>query len=168
MIRKILAASAATLFLLITSLTMGAGRSDVADAAMKGDKAAIRSLILQKSDVNAPQVDGATALHWAVYKDDLEMLDLLIKAGARVNAANREGDLESAKLLLDKGAKVDQATEYGWTPLLRTTNNRHYTVAEYLVERGANPNIADKGNWTPLYLATDNCNIEGGDFPVPK
>src|SRR5438046_2803916 len=91
MIRKILAASAATLFLLITSLTMGAGRSDVADAAMKGDKAAIRTLIQQKADVNAPQVDGATALHWAVYKDDLEMMDMLIGAGARVNVANREG-----------------------------------------------------------------------------
>ena len=45
----------------------------------------------QKADVNAPQVDGATALHWAVYRDDLELADLLIRAGANVNAANREG-----------------------------------------------------------------------------
>src|SRR6266481_165447 len=91
MIRKLLAGSAATLFLLITSFTIGAGRSDVADAAMKGDKAAVRTLIQQKADVNAPQIDGATALHWAVYKDDLEMMDLLIRAGANVKAANREG-----------------------------------------------------------------------------
>src|ERR1700681_4644756 len=91
MIRKILAGSAATLFLLITSFTLGAGRSEVADAAMKGDKAAVRALIQQKADVNATQVDGATALHWAVYKDDLEAVDLLIKAGAKVDTANREG-----------------------------------------------------------------------------
>src|SRR3954447_22008322 len=69
----------------------GAGRSDVADAAMNGDNAALRTLLQQKSDVNAPQVDGATALHWAVYRDDLDALDLLVRAGAKVDAANREG-----------------------------------------------------------------------------
>ncbi len=47
-----------------------AGKSDVADAAMRGDKAAVRALIAQKADVNAPQDDGATALHWAVYRGD--------------------------------------------------------------------------------------------------
>ena len=82
--------------------------------------------------------------------------------------AAREGDLESAKLLLDAGADVNQTTEYGWTPLLTATNNRHYKLAEYLIERSADVNKANKGNWTPLYLATDNRNIEGGDFPVPK
>jgi len=377
------------ILLLITSFTLGAGHTDVADAAMKGDKAALRYLIQQKADVNAPQVDGATAVHWAVYRDDAEALDMLIAAGARVDVANREGvtplhmaslyghaaviemllkaranvkqkgpagetmlmlaarngnpdtiklllsagadvnarepvrgttalmwaveqrhpaavkalldggadfamksggaglprnymsgkvntaaveaaalrhmraaaagrtyeeqlkiegvggrfggtdrsqlqvgqqgqgqrggqrggqqgqrptnanappaaaaagaeddndqdviiaglvgtggggltaltlagregDIESARLLLDKGANVNQVTEYGWSPLLTATNNRHYKLAEYLVERGADVNLANKGNWTPLYLATDNRNIEGGDFPVPK
>ena len=42
--------------------------------------------------MNAPQVDGATALHWAVYRDDLEAADLLLHAGAKSKAANREGD----------------------------------------------------------------------------
>ena len=70
--------------------------------------------------------------------------------------------------LLDAGADVNQTTEYGWTPLLTATNNRHYELAPYLIERGANPNLANKGGWTPLYLATDNRNIEGGDYPVPK
>jgi len=82
--------------------------------------------------------------------------------------ASREGDLESSKLLIDKGADVNQVTEYGWSPLLTATNNRHYKLGKYLVERGANVNLANKGNWTSLYLATDNRNIEGGDFPVPK
>ena len=384
----------------------GAGKSDIADAAMRGDKTAVRSLIQQKADVNAPQVDGATALHWAIYRDDDELVDMLIRAGANVKAANRdgatplamaslygkpsmiskllkagadakevgsngqtplmlaarngspdaikvliegganvnaretirgttalmwaaeqkhpaavkallaggadfkmrsagaglprnylaprvntqvvkeaaerykraaaagrtyeeqlkwerengqyngpptigeqlarlqqqeaaaqqpqqqqaqagagrgrgrgargggaaagqgtragatagagedeqddnevvvaglvgsgggglaaltfaarEGDLESAKLLLDAGADINQTTEYGWTPLLTATNNRHYVLGKYLIERGADVNKANKGNWTPLYLATDNRNIEGGDYPVPK
>src|SRR5262245_14282946 len=82
--------------------------------------------------------------------------------------AAREGDLESTKLLLAAGADINQTTEYGWTPLLTATNNRHYGLAEYLIEQGADVNKVNKGNWTPLYLATDNRNIEGGDFPVPK
>jgi ankyrin repeat protein len=82
--------------------------------------------------------------------------------------ASREGDLESTKLLLDAGAAINQTTEYGWTPLLTATNNRHYVLGKYLMERGADVNKANKGMWTPLYLATDNRNIEGGDYPVPK
>ncbi len=82
--------------------------------------------------------------------------------------AAREGDAESVRHLLDGGAIVNQTSEYGWTPLLTATNNRHYKLATMLLEHGADPNIANKGGWTPLYLATDNANIEGGDYPVPK
>jgi uncharacterized protein len=357
----------AVLLLSGAGVTIGAGSSDVADAVMKGDRAALRLLLQQKADVNAPQVDGATALHWAVYRDNLETANLLIRAGANARAANREGvtplamaslygnaamigallkagadpkergpsgetmlmyaarngnpdaikmlleagadvnatenlrgttalmwaaeqkhplavkalldggadfrarsgpaglprnymamrvlagnveaarkrrlaaaaagrtyqeqleferasgmntggrgvtpgpgqrgapaagvapppdadddvivaglvgsggggltalvfaaregDPESARLLLDAGADVNQTTEYGWTPLLTATNNRHYRLATNLIERGADVNLANKGGWTPLYLATDNRNIEGGDYPVPK
>jgi len=82
--------------------------------------------------------------------------------------AAREGDVESTKYLLDAGADIDQTSQYGWTPLLSATNNRHYQLATNLIERGADVNLANKGGWTPLYLATDNRNIEGGDYPVPK
>jgi uncharacterized protein len=56
--------------------------SPVADAAMNSDRAAVRLLIQKKADVNAPQADGATAIEWAAYRDDLELADLLIAAGA--------------------------------------------------------------------------------------
>jgi ankyrin repeat protein len=92
MIRKTLLAGFALLFISIASITFwAAGHSDVADAAMKGDKAALRTLIQQKADVNATQVDGATALHWAVYRLDVEAVDLLLKAGAKADVKNREG-----------------------------------------------------------------------------
>jgi ankyrin len=416
-----LVAIVAVLVLCLAAWTWAAGKSDVADAAMKGDRAAVRALITQKADVNAPQVDGATALHWAIYRDDAEMADVLIRAGANVKVASRdgvtplamaalygnpsmilkllkagadakevgtngqtalmlaarngnpeavkvliegganvnaretlrgttalmwaveqkhpaavkallaggadvrlksagaglprnylaprvntaavkqaaeryaraaangrtyeeqlkwerengqfsgpptigeqlarlqgqgaaapapagqpqaaaapapgapaagsaapagggrgrgrggaarggaaaaagagaalgagedeqddsdvvvaglvgsggggltalvfaarEGDLESAALIVAAGANVNQTTEYGWTPLLTATNNRHYQLGKYLLEHGADVNKANKGNWAPLYIATDNRNIEGGDYPVPK
>jgi len=386
---------AAAVIGLTGSSAVAAGQSDVADAAMKGDTAALRALVQRKADVNAPQVDGATALHWAVYRDDVESADLVITAGARVDAKNREGvtplamaslfgtakmverllaagadakqkgaagetmvmlaarngnpdvikrlvgagadvnaaeplrgttalmwaaeqrhaaavkmllelgadhhaksgpaglprnymaprvntaavkdaqrryaeavasgrsyeeqleyeasqgakislgfrgilnsrrpelnggapapgspasagsttpsatatraaaeppslpptadddadviiaglvgtggggltaltfaaregDLAAVKYLLDGGADINQTTEYGWSPLLTATNNRHYQLGALLMERGANVNITNKGGWTPIYLATDNRNIEGGDYPVPK
>jgi ankyrin repeat protein len=96
----------------------GAAASDVADAAMKGDKAAVRSLLQRKADVNAPQKDGTTALHWAVQSDDLETADLLIRAGAHVSAANRDGA----------------------TPLLLASVNGSAAMLEKLVQAGADPN----------------------------
>ena len=79
------AGCAALLWVLIVNIASGAG-SDVADAAQRGDRAAVQKLIQQKTDVNAPQVDGATAVHWAVYRADDQLLDLLIRAGADVKA----------------------------------------------------------------------------------
>src|ERR1700693_5650779 len=86
--RRIVACAAAVL--LCVAAPSGAGRSDVADAVMKGDKAGLRLLLQQRADANAAQVDGATALHWAVYRDDLDAADLLLRAGAKVDAANRD------------------------------------------------------------------------------
>ena len=45
----------------------------------------------QQADVNAAEADGTTALHWAVHRDDLATVDLLLSAGANVEAANRYG-----------------------------------------------------------------------------
>jgi ankyrin repeat protein len=76
--------------LLLAGAAFAAG-SDVADAAMNKDKAAVRALLEKKADVNAAQADGTTALHWAVRQDDMDTVDALIHAGASVNAANRDG-----------------------------------------------------------------------------
>ena len=97
---------------------VAAGKSPIADAAMQGDKTAVRTLIAQKADVNAPQVDGATALHWAVRANDLEMADLLLRAGARVAAANEEGA----------------------TPMFLAAQNGNAAMIERLLQAGADPN----------------------------
>jgi len=70
-----------------------ADRSPVADAAMKGDASAVRTLLREKADVNVPQADGATALQWAAYRNDLELADMLIPAGANVKARTAMGSL---------------------------------------------------------------------------
>ena len=61
---------------------LAAGDTRLPDAAMRSDRDTIRTLLQQKTDVNAMQPDGTTALHWAVRHDDLETAQLLLRAGA--------------------------------------------------------------------------------------
>jgi len=144
----------AAILILITSFTLGAGRTDVADAAMKGDKAVLRSLIQQKADVNAAQVDGATAVHWAVYKDDADMLDMLIAAGARIDVANRErvtplhmaslyGHAAIIERLLKAGANVKQKGPAGETMLMLAARNGNPDVIKLLLSAGADVNARE-------------------------
>src|ERR1051325_11145510 len=90
MFRRVLGGCCLSALLMFSQIAFSAG-SDIADAVMSKNKDAVRSLLQNKVDVNSPQVDGTTALHWAVRADDLETADLLIRAGANVAAANREG-----------------------------------------------------------------------------
>src|SRR5690348_15678213 len=81
---------ALSLSVTLTLSSFAAGRSPVADAVMSGNRALLQALVQQKADVNAAQADGATALHWAVYRDDLQSAQLLLKNGAKADAANRD------------------------------------------------------------------------------
>jgi ankyrin repeat protein len=90
------------------------------DAVKSRDVDAVQALLKQHADVNAPQGDGATALHWAVHFDDLRIADLLIRGGARVNAAN----------------------DTGVTPLFLACMNRNAAMVERLLAANANPNAA--------------------------
>ena len=105
----------------ISLSSAGAVNSAVADAAMKGDTAAVRLLVQKKADVNAAQADGATAIQWAAYRNDLDMADILIAAGAEVKLANRDGatplrlaaENGSARMigkLLEAGADANERT----------------------------------------------------------
>jgi uncharacterized protein len=109
-----------------------ASHAVLADAAERLDRARIRALLKQRVDVNTPQADGMTALHWAAYHDDLPMLELLVRAGADVKAINR----------------------YGITPLSLACTNGNATMVELLLETKADPNGSLPGGETPLMTAS--------------
>jgi uncharacterized protein len=151
-LRRILG-SGAVLMLLWTSVA-SAGRSDVADAAMRGDVAAVRTLVTQHADVNAPQGDGATALHWAVYRDNNELTTLLVRAGANVKAANRDGatplwlasvngNAAIVSTLLDAGADPNEHLPLGRTPLMVASRAGSVAVMQALLDRGADVNAKE-------------------------
>ena len=72
-------------------IAAAAEEAPVADAAESRDAAVIETLLKTGADVNAAQVDGMTALHWAVYHDEFKTAKLLVKAGADVRRENRYG-----------------------------------------------------------------------------
>ena len=137
-----------------SATSSAASRSDVADAVMKGDRAALRALIQQKADVSAPQIDGATALHWAVYRDDLESADLLLAAGATVDAANREaftplimaaiyGNAPMIEKLLKARADVKQHLPNGETTVMLAARNGNPQAIKLLAAAGADVNAKE-------------------------
>ena len=115
-----------------------AASASVADAVMRDDKSAVRSLIQHKADVNAPLVDGATALHWAVQNDDLETVELLLQAGADAKAKDR----------------------YGFTPLYFACSSGNAAIVRKLLDGGADANAADTGGETALMTATRSGNMD--------
>src|SRR5499425_2895620 len=125
--------SLALISCVLVSSWLFAGASDVADAAMNKNAAAVRTLIQQKADVNAPQPDGTTALHWAARWDDIEMAAALIRAGANANVANRDGA----------------------TPMFLAAMNGSGPMIETLLKAGVDPNtpVLSRGE-TALMMAS--------------
>src|SRR5262245_26599898 len=78
-------------FLLFILLGTVYAEPHLGEAIKSKDKVAVRALLQQRVNVNARDVDGTTALHWAAHLDDVETLNLLISAGANSNASDRQG-----------------------------------------------------------------------------
>jgi len=173
--------------------TRAAGKSDVADAAMRGDKAAVQKLIAAKADVNAPQNDGATALHWAVYRGDREMVGLLVRAGANPKAANREGstplwlagisgNASIIAALLEAGADANEKLPLGRTPLMIAARTGNVDAIKTLLDNGADVNAketqrgttalmwaADEGHAAAVKLLIDRgADIKAKSNPAPR
>jgi len=152
--------------LLVTSTAFAAATDpSLADAVKREDRAAIRTLLRQKVDVNAPLSDGSTALHWAAQADDLDTLGLLIGAGANVNAKNRygvtplhlavsNGNAAIVGRLLKAGANADAVDASGEPLLTLAVRSGNIDSLKLLLERGAAVNAADaSAKETPLMWA---------------
>ena len=121
-------ATAVAAWLAFAGIAAGSTDLRLIEAIRDRDHEAVRTLLAHEIDVNAREGDGATALHWAVVRDDVEAVDALLGAGADVDAAN----------------------DYGVTPLMLACTNRNATVVGMLLRAGANPDAATSMGETPL------------------
>ena len=138
--------------------------SSIADAVEDRDTALIPKLLADGISVNAAQVDGMTALHWAVYHDDVAAAQLLVRSGADVNVANRYGvaplslactnaNATLVKLLLDAGANANAALRGGETVLMTASRTGSLEAVQALLGAGADPNAWEQRRQTALMWA---------------
>src|ERR1700729_46648 len=83
------------------------GNTALVDAVKNQDADSVRALLKQHVDVNAPEADGTTALHWAAHWGDLAMVDALLQEGEHATALNRYG-----------ATPLSEAVRIGGAPLI--------------------------------------------------
>ena len=132
-----------------------AAAAPLVDAVKSGDRATAMTLISQRADVNAPEVDGTTPLHWAVHHGDLELTQRLIRAGAKVNVTNEFGSTPMAEAailgradlletLLKAGADVESPNADGQTALMVVARSGRVDAARLLLKYGAQVNAVER------------------------
>jgi ankyrin repeat protein len=138
----------------------------VADAAMRGDADAVRTLLRDGADVNAAQGDGMTALHWASLNGDLAIVNVLLPAGATTEPLTRVGRYTPLHLassrghgaviarLLEAGAKATTPTATGVQAIHLAAQSGTADGIRALLDRGAEVNVVDETHGrTPLVFA---------------
>jgi ankyrin repeat protein len=131
----------------LSALLQGAGVAPIADAAQSGDRDGVKSLLKQAADVNAAQGDGMTALHWAAMKNDVDLAQTLLYAGANIRAMTRIGN---------------------YTPLVLAARNGYAAVMEPLIAAGADANTKTANGTTVLMLAAASGNVDAVSLLLDK
>jgi ankyrin repeat protein len=142
--------------LIAFALTLGLSaaaqaQSTLADRIQAGDRKVALAMIAEGANVNQAQVDGATPLHWAVYRVDRELVSALLRKGAKANVVSKYGasplaeavrvaNVELVGMLLEAGADANMANEDGQTALMLAARTGNVPVAKLLVQHGADVN----------------------------
>jgi ankyrin repeat protein len=124
----------------VATASLAAAQRDIrlVDAVKNRDTGTVRLLLQQKIDVNSPDVDGMTPLHWAAHWNETETVNLLLRRGANAKAANR----------------------YGVTPLHEACTVSNAAIIEALLKAGADPNAAFGAGETPLMTAARSGSVD--------
>src|SRR5580692_8187466 len=158
-------------------LTLGAaswasassGPQSLVDLIRDGNREAVLAAITSPSvDVNAVEPDGSTALLWATYSVDHDMVRALLKAGAKANVTNnfgssplieavKLGDMDMVRVLLDAHADANSANQDGETALMLAASIGSMPLAQLLVDHGANVNAVEnfRGQTAVMWAAAE-------------
>jgi hypothetical protein len=158
--------------------------SDLVVAVFKGDIRKVRSLLAKRANVNYRDDSGDSVLMLAVnLGKPLQMIRLLLDAGADVNAINNKdsgrkdktallyaagyGDNTNVmRLLLKRGADINAQDEDGMTALMWEANLDGINEVKLLLEKKADINIKDKYGRTALQIALNRGRKEIADLLI--
>ena len=164
------AAIAILLFGAASFASAASGPESLVDLVRAGNREAVLAAITSPAvDVNAKEPDGSTALLWATYKVDHELVRALLKDGAKANVTNnygasplseavKLGDVDLVTMLLDAHADPNAANEDGETALMVAASLGAQKIAELLVSHGANVNAVEnfRGQTAVMWAAAEN------------
>ncbi len=177
-----------TLALVIIATTLAAGTLDTSlvDAVERNDAQAITRTLNGTDDINASQVDGMTALHWAVYHDNTATAIELLNRGANATAENRygikplylaclNGNAKLVRALLDKGANPNTSIAGGETVLMTASRTGSMESVLALLKAGADVNGKERKGQTAVMWAAAEGRSDvvqalvdaGADFKTP-
>ncbi len=145
-------------------------------AIAQEDNETVKNLIYAGFNVNTKDGNDYTALHVAVEHGNIEIVRLLLKKGANVNAKTNykktpilmleesfddeeSSTIEILRLLISKGAEVNAQTEEKETVLMMACDGEDFKAVKILLEAGANPNLKDENGETAL-MKTDSDEIK--------
>ncbi|QDV82651.1 ankyrin repeat domain-containing protein [Planctomycetes bacterium TBK1r] len=167
----------------LTAESKSATEPELADAVEKQDRKRIAELLSRVStdagddavDIDATQVDGMTALHWAVYLDDVETCHAIVNAGASVDCQNRygvtplslacsNGNRQLVKLLLEHGTDANATLDGGETALMTAARTGRVDPVRALLKHGADVNATERNDQTALMWAAHEGHAEVVDL----
>lgn len=141
----------------------------LADLVQDGKRKAALELLRVGADVNAAQPDGTTALHWAVYRNDLELVQQLLSREANPDVTNLFGttplgeavkvaNVDIVRALLEAGADPDLPNADGQTALMLSASVGVFPISELLVQHGADVNVVEqfRGQTALMWAAAGN------------
>lgn len=137
---------------LVVRLAVASPRAGDIFAAVRGDDphAVRRCLDQTPAAIAVRDANGLTPLHWAIAGDRPRAFDMLIAAGADVQAKTGPW---LARVALRDGTRVLGAPVTGWMPLHIAALGDHVDMAEVLLERGADLNAVNGEGAAPLHIA---------------
>ncbi|MDC0598972.1 ankyrin repeat domain-containing protein [Gammaproteobacteria bacterium] len=147
---------ASTGIVLSSLLSYGAlAQESLLDVVSAGDTQSALEMVTRRTDVNASQSDGTTALHWAIYYDDAALVRRLLRRGADVTAKNVYGatplsqaaiigNPDIIEMLLDEDADVNELNADGQTAIMVVARTDNLAAARVLLDAGADVNVAEQ------------------------
>ncbi|WP_246109807.1 ankyrin repeat domain-containing protein [Roseimaritima multifibrata] len=154
-----------------TPVVVAAPPQTLADLAEGKDWDRVSAMLEKGEDAGSKQPDGTTALHWAAFYDQAEMVKRLAKHGADLDALNRYqvsplslaceyGNAKAAMALIELDADVESKRIGKETPLMLAARNGDPQIVKRLLQHGASVKSQEVGGQTALMWAAAAGNAE--------